>query len=103
MFKKISDWIKKIMKKIISKIKFDKLLHFICGLLISQIFFGAICFALPVWASLAISIGIVAVVGALKEWWDVKNGEPSWGDFAADMIGAVVGNAISLLVYFSAI
>lgn len=77
------------MVKLISKIKLDKLLHFVCG---TYLFLFASIF-LSMW----LSIAIVAVIGAAKEviydkW--MKKGTPEW----MDLIYTIVGGSLALLL-----
>lgn len=87
--KELFDWL--------NKIALDKMLHFVCGLLVAQVAFVCLGFALPKWACIVLSVVAVAVVGGLKELVDVKYGVPSWKDFVATMMGAIVELPIMML------
>lgn len=79
-------------------IKADKLLHFIAGLLIAQI--ASLLFGLFAGCYLRVVLGwLAAVVITLgKEIWDKETGKGvcSLEDFAAGLLGALVGAAIIL-------
>lgn len=78
------------------KIKSDKLLHFIAGLLITQVV-SIVLLALT--GRLAMSVllgGMAGLIAALaKELYDkLGHGVPSWSDFFATAIGSLVGMAL---------
>lgn len=89
------------MKKIIAwlySLKTDKCLHFIAGMVVAQIAFVLLRLAIPLWWRAFIAFGIAAVVGAFKEAWDVKHGVPNIADFAATMLGGLVGVSLAILI-----
>lgn len=48
------------------------------------------------WKALALGGGAAIALGAAKEGWDALGyGDPSWKDFAWDVVGAVAGLAIA--------
>ncbi len=48
------------------------------------------------WSALAIGAGVAIGVGAAKEGWDaLGHGDPSWRDFAWDVIGTASGLVIA--------
>lgn len=70
------------------KIRRDKVMHFVTGV-IGGCGFGLVLFP-------AAGLGIVAVVAALKEMWGyMGHGTPEAGDFAASLLGGVVGAVIA--------
>lgn len=90
MMKKIKEWV--------YGIKADKLLHFICGMVIAQVAYGLLvlcCIPLMAWF---FGLAAAVVAASLKEWWDFGHqGVPSWKDFIATVIGAIVGLLIMLI------
>lgn len=78
----------------LNKIAVDKLLHFVCGLLVAQVAFVCLGFAVGKWWSLLGALLISSAVAAVKEAVDVKYGVPSWKDFGASIIGIFVGLSI---------
>lgn len=89
------------MKKIIEwlyGLKSDKLLHFIAGMVVAQIAFALLRIALPLWWSAFLAFLVAAVVGGIKEAWDVKHGVPNMGDFVATMFGGLVGVSLAITI-----
>ena len=87
------------MKKIIDwlyGIKSDKLLHFIAGIVVAQVAFALLDLATTMWWSAFLAFLIAAVVGGIKEAWDVKHGVPNVADFVATMFGGLVGALLSI-------
>ena len=78
----------------LNKIAVDKLLHFICGLLVAQVAFVCLGFAVGKLWSLLGALLISSSVAAVKEAVDVKYGVPSWDDFGASIIGIFIGLSI---------
>lgn len=78
----------------LNKIAVDKLLHFVCGLLVAQMAFICLGFAVGKWWSLLGALLISSTVAAVKEAVDVKYGVPSWEDFGASIIGIFIGLSI---------
>ena len=78
----------------LSKIAVDKLLHFVCGLLVAQVAFVCLGFAVGKLWSLLGALLISSSVAAVKEAVDVKYGVPSWDDFGASIIGIFIGLSI---------
>ena len=89
----------KWIKWIVSKLQFDKVLHFVCGLLIAQFAFVLFIHFMGLWATAAFAFLSATAAAAAKEAIDVKYGCPSWADFFATEIGAIVGLAPMLLVF----
>lgn len=78
----------------LGKIKADKLLHFICGMIIAQLTAGLpLAFHCLHWAwCYLIAAAVAAIAGALKELWDGHgHGKACLKDFIATLIGAAVG------------
>lgn len=90
MVERIMDWL--------YGIKADKLLHFIGGLLVVQVFFALLNIGCVKWVSVLVSLLLSAVVAGTKELIDICCGVPSWKDFAASMVGVIVGLLIMLCV-----
>lgn len=89
--KRIFDWIGQVKK--------DKILHFVCGMIISQIMFTIFQTAFVAWLSVLLSLACTSVIGALKEVYDKHYGGCSeTKDFIATTIGGVVGVALSILI-----
>lgn len=89
------------MKKIIDwfyGIKSDKLLHFIAGLVVAQVAFALLDLATSVWWSAFLAFLVAAVVGGIKEAWDVKHGVPNVADFVATMVGGLVGALLATTI-----
>lgn len=87
------------MKKIIEWLygfKSDKLLHFIAGLVVAQIAFALLDLATTMWWSAFLAFLVAAVVGGIKEAWDVKHGVPNVADFVATMVGGLVGALLAI-------
>lgn len=87
------------MKKIIDwlyGIKSDKLLHFIAGLVVAQVAFALLDLATTVWWSAFLAFLVAAVVGGIKEAWDVKHGVPNVADFVSTMFGGLVGSLLAV-------
>lgn len=88
------------MKKILSwiyAIKTDKLLHFVCGMIIAQVLCMLLTHACRGWMPLLGAFLLASLIAASKEIVDIKYGVPSWKDLLASMIGIVVGLAILLI------
>ena len=75
----------------------DKALHFAVSAGIAGAGYGiTTAFAEDRWKALAVGGGAALAAGALKEGYDATgHGDPSWKDFAWDVIGAAVGLAIA--------
>ena len=71
----------------------DKIDHMLAGDLIGWSV-SVMAFNTKPMTSLALSVGSAAVVGACKEWYDVKNGTVELKDFAATVTGSVIGWAM---------
>lgn len=88
------------MKKILSRlyaIKTDKLLHFICGLIIAQVVYLLLAHACNGWMPHIGAFLLGSLIAAAKEIADIKFGVPSWKDFIASVVGVVVGLLILLI------
>ena len=83
--------------KMLYGIQQDKMLHFVGGLLISQLLYAIASLMLPKWVALLLALIVATVVAALKEAWDIKHGVPSWADFLASEIGIVIGLLIIII------
>lgn len=79
-------------------IKPDKLLHFIGGLMVAQVFFVLLNICCVRWVSLLVALLLATIVAGAKELYDIKHGVPSWKDFIASEIGIGVGLLIMLCV-----
>jgi len=82
------------------KIKSDKLLHFIAGLLIAQVA-AAVLLAFTGRLAMSVLLGGTAglIVALAKELYDkLGHGVPSWSDFFATAIGSLVSMALISLV-----
>ena len=88
----------KIRGSWLAKVTADKLLHFICGLLISQGLFLALRLGCTSWMAAIISLTATAIVAALKEVIDILYGTPEWKDWFASIFGASVGITLMLLL-----
>lgn len=87
------------MKKIIEwlySLKADKCLHFIAGMVVAQISFALLDLATTMWWSAFLAFLVAAVVGGLKEAWDVRHGVPNVADFIATMVGGLVGSLLAI-------
>ena len=75
----------------------DKALHFAAAAGIAGAGYGVTtAFARDRWKALAVGGGAALAAGALKEGYDATGpGDPSWKDFAWDVLGAAVGLAIA--------
>lgn len=85
------------------KIKSDKLLHFIAGLLITQVVSIALL-ALTGRLAMSVLLGGTAglIVALAKELYDkLGHGVPSWHDFFATAIGSLVGMALISLALWT--
>lgn len=87
------------IKRMLSKLKLDKVLHFVCGLLIAQFAFAFFSHFFGMWAAASFAFLTATAASTAKEAIDVKYGCPSWADFFATEIGAIVGLAPMLLVF----
>lgn len=88
--KKLREWI--------GGIKADKLLHYIGGLTVAQVAFGALVHCLGVLLSWWIAFAGAVAVAGLKELVDKKTGGvPSWKDFVWTLAGAAIGLLIMLI------
>lgn len=79
------------------KVKTDKLLHVLFGLLIAQVVFVCLHFVCQKWLALLGAFLIASLVAGAKELIDIRYGVPSWNDWIASVIGATVGLIIMLL------
>lgn len=77
-------------------LKTDKCLHFIAGMVVAQIAFALLDLATTVWWSAFLAFVIAAVVGGLKEAWDIKHGVPNVADFVATMLGGLLGVLLAI-------
>jgi len=75
----------------------DKALHFAVAAGIAGAGYGVTtAFARDRWKAFAVGGGAALAAGALKEGYDATGpGDPSWKDFAWDVLGAAVGLAIA--------
>ena len=75
----------------------DKALHFAVSAGVAGAGYGiTTALARDRWKAFAVGGGAALAVGALKEGYDAAgHGDPSWKDFAWDVIGAAVGLAIA--------
>lgn len=80
------------------KVKTDKLLHVLFGLLIAQVVFVCLHFACQKWLALLGAFLLASLVAGTKELIDIKYGVPSWKDWLASEVGIIVGLLIMLCV-----
>lgn len=78
----------------------DKALHFAAAGAIASIGYGVTTAVTEDrWKAFALGGGAAIGAGALKEAWDATGaGDPSWKDFAWDVIGAAVGLGVAWVV-----
>jgi putative lipoprotein len=78
----------------------DKALHFTLSALITSGGYGAgALFVQPLPARIAFGAGLGITVGATKELIDLAGfGDPSWKDFAWDVLGTAVGVGICVSI-----
>lgn len=90
------------MKKILEwlySLKVDKCLHFIAGIIVSQIAFALLDIGdMPVWWCAFLSVVVTAIVGGVKEAVDVKYGVPNVKDWAATFYGGLLGALLATLI-----
>ena len=87
------------MKKIVEwlyKLKADKYLHFIGGMVVAQIAFALLSLVFPLWWCAFLSFLFASIVGGVKEAFDVKHGVPKLDDFVFTMVGGLVGAALAV-------
>lgn len=92
MVNKILQWL--------NKIKTDKLLHFIAGILIAQLTYILLSFTTTLhicWVSV-LSLLTTAIIGGVKEAYDKKHGVPSLSDFIYTVIGGLVGILFAIFI-----
>lgn len=96
---------KNIFKKILdflSSIKQDKLLHFIVGLILFELFYGLMFSLIGVntWVSRGLSFALVVLVGIWKDfYYDRKNGGTvDIKDVTATELGAITGLALTFIL-----
>lgn len=95
---------KSIFKNILnflSKIKQDKLLHFIVGLILFEVFYGLMVslFAISTWVSRGLSFTLIILVGMWKDfYYDRKNGGTvDIKDVTATELGAITGLVLTFI------
>lgn len=78
----------------------DKALHFTASTMIaSGAYAGSTYFTQSLAARVAFGAGAGITVGALKELLDMTGfGDPSWKDFAWDVVGTAVGVGIAITI-----
>lgn len=79
-------------------IKSDKLLHFICGLLIAQVLYALLSIGCTKQVSMLVALILATAVSIVKEIWDIKHGVPSWKDFIASEAGVIIGLLVMVLI-----
>ena len=81
----------------------DKALHFSISAGIAGGGYGITsAFTPKLWPRLAIGGGVAIAVGAGKELLDMAGlGDPSWKDFAWDVIGVAVGLGVAVVIDFA--
>ena len=82
--------IMKLVNKIIDKIGVDKILHFVLGGWIVQVFCTAGCWQYGILFALFLSI--------VKEMLDKKESRYDWIDIAAAMAGGIVAVILSVII-----
>ncbi len=93
LFQNLDDWLARVYHTVLGWMRTDGMLHAMaCALLL--VLFAAF---LPWW----VAVIIVAVIGAVKELWDLKHVDETaeWHDVFCDLIGIGVGLLIVLLWY----
>jgi hypothetical protein len=95
---------KSIFKNILnflSKIKQDKLLHFIVGLILFEVFYGLMVslFAISTWVSRGLSFTLIVLIGMWKDfYYDKKNGGTvDIKDVTATELGAITGLVLTFI------
>jgi len=91
MINKILQWL--------NKLKTDKLLHFIAGMLISQVTYILISLtSLHICWIVLLSLTITVISGGIKEVIDKKYGVPSIMDFVYTVIGGFIGVLLAMFI-----
>lgn len=90
------------MKKIIEwlySLKADKYLHFIAGIIVSQIAYSLLDISdmTALWCAF-IAFVVATIVGGVKEAVDVKYGVCKLNDFVATMCGGFLGSLLGLII-----
>lgn len=95
---------KSIFKNILnflSKIKQDKLLHFIVGLILFEVFYGLMVslLAISTWVSRGLSFTLIVLIGMWKDfYYDKKNGGTvDIKDVTATELGAITGLVLTFI------
>ena len=70
----------------------DKMLHFSGCYIVSATTTSIASHYLSEKQSFWIGVSVGTAVGLAKELWDIKHGNPEWGDLGADVIGAFAGS-----------
>lgn len=87
------------IKKWLYAIKVDKYLHFIAGIIVSQVAFALLDIGdMPVGWCAFLSVVVTAIVGGVKEAVDVKYGVPNVKDWAATFYGGLLGALLATLI-----
>jgi putative lipoprotein len=78
----------------------DKALHFaVAGTLAGTGYAATTAFTYDRWEAFAVGGGVAIGAGALKEGLDAAGlGDPSWKDFAWDVIGAACGLGVAWII-----
>lgn len=81
----------------LGSVKPDKWMHFVAGLLITEVVSGILSRWVPTCA-LFIGLAASAIAGWLKERWDGRHGGVvSYADFAATLAGGIVGLYVMMI------
>ena len=70
----------------------DKMLHFSGCYIVSATTTTIASHYLPKKKAFWVGVSVGTAVGLAKEIWDIKHGNPEWGDLGADVIGSFVGS-----------
>jgi len=70
----------------------DKLLHLSATYVISSTTTSLVSYKYPKKQAFWIGVAAGTLVGVGKELYDIKHGNPEWGDLGADVVGALLGS-----------
>jgi uncharacterized protein YfiM (DUF2279 family) len=70
----------------------DKMLHFSGCYIVSATTTTIASHYLPKKKAFWVGVSVGTAVGLAKEIWDIKHGNPEWGDLGADVIGSFAGS-----------
>lgn len=85
--------------KFLANIPVDKWIHGNVCMFLVILLFKLLSFTIPATWSIMISFSLTLLVGIYKEIWDKSHdGTPSMSDIFADIVGAVLGVLVVLLL-----